>query len=136
MAAFISQDVFETSVEERKAEEEVTPWKSLPRKVIMKIVLIERCHSSLYGECYLLHLEDKAGQSYRAWSPTRLIQLIKKDRNPDQNVYITSLGTQKINAVKTRNEFEVTFFADGSPITNLIQDSPSLSSDADVSGNT
>ena len=59
MAAFISQDVFETSVEERKAEEEVTPWKSLPRKVIMKIVLIERCHSTLYGECYLLHLEDK-----------------------------------------------------------------------------
>ena len=57
MTAFISQDVFETSVEERKAEEEVTPWKSLPRKVIMKIVLIERCKSTLYGECFLLHLE-------------------------------------------------------------------------------
>ena len=135
MAAFISQDVFETSVDERKTEEEVTPWKSLPRKVIMKIVLIERCYSTLYGDCYLLHLEDKAGQSYRAWSPTRLIKLIQKDRRPDQNVYITSLGTQKINAVKSRNEFEVTFFADGNPIANLIQDSPSLSSDANVSGN-
>ena len=135
MAAFISQDVFEASVEERKAEEEVTPWKSLPRKVIMKIILIERCKSSNYGECFLLHLEDKNQTSYRVWSPSRLIKQIKKDRQPDQNVYITSLGTQKINAVKSRNEFEISFFADGSPITNLFQDSASLSPDADVSGN-
>lgn len=135
MAAFISQDVFEASVEERKAEEEVTPWKSLPRKVIMKIILIERCKSSQYGECFLLHLEDKNQTSYRVWSPSRLIKQIKKDRQPDQNVYITSLGTQKINAVKSRNEFEISFFADGSPITNLFQDSASLSPDADVSGN-
>ena len=135
MAAFISQDVFEASVEERKAEEEVTPWKSLPRKVIMKIILIERCKSSNYGECFLLHLEDKNQKSYRVWSPSRLIKQIKKDRQPDQNVYITSLGTQKINAVKSRNEFEISFFADGSPITNLFQDSASLSPDADVSGN-
>ena len=135
MAAFISQDVFEASVEERKAEEEVTPWKSLPRKVIMKIILIERCKSSNYGECFLLHLEDKNQTSYRVWSPSRLIKQIKKDRQPDQNVYITSLGTQKINAVKSRNEFKISFFADGSPITNLFQDSASLSPDADVSGN-
>ena len=136
MAAFISQDVFEASVEERKAEEEVTPWKSLPRKLIMKIILIERCKSSQYGECFLLHLEDKTQKSYRVWSPSRLIKLINKDRRPDQNVYITSLGTQKINAVKSRNEFEISFFADGSPITNLFQDSDSLSPDADVSRNT
>ena len=91
----------------------------------MKIILIERCKSSNYGECFLLHLEDKNQTSYRVWSPSRLIKQIKKDRQPDQNVYITSLGTQKINAVKSRNEFEISFFADGSPITNLFQDDPS-----------
>lgn len=134
MDDFISKEEFERKVEKQKELSKVTAWRDLRKWSIFKVILIERCRSEVYGDCHLLHFKDTSGELFRAWAPVRMIAQINEKRKPEESVYFTCLGFTKINATKTRNDFELTFHDHGKGIVQgLFQDA--ISANREVSGN-
>ena len=91
--SWIDETKFKEEVESQRQEFEITAWGDLPEGKIYLITKIDKVESK-YGWAHLLHLKDREGSRKKTWSPLRLINYIKENRDPKENVFLCSLGVQ------------------------------------------
>ena len=84
--SWIDESKFKEEVESQRQEFEITAWGDLPEGKIYLITKIDKVESK-YGLAHLLHLKDREGARKKTWSPLRLINYIKENRDPKENVF-------------------------------------------------
>ena len=100
MDKWITKEDFQQQVEKQKEEEETTPWGDLEEEKIYLIDKIEELESIKYGQCFLLHIKDRQGDTKKVWSPSRMVKYIKINRQPHQLVYFCSMGQERFDKKK------------------------------------
>ena len=132
MDKWISKEEFHQQVEKQKEKEETTPWCDLEEGKIYLIKKIEELTSVKFGQCYLLHIEDKEGSSKKVWSPSRLITYIKVNRKENQLAFFCSMGQERIDKKRSRNLFDLTFKDTNSPVSIFIEEDGEKSTSVSV----
>ena len=108
MDKWITNEAFQHQVEKQKEDQEVTPWLELQEGKIFIIKKVEQ-HTSIYGACHLMYIEDQEANQLKVWAPGRLVSYIQRNKKPKQVVFFCSMGKERIDKKRSRNLFDVTF---------------------------
>lgn len=103
---FISEEVFAVNAAILKKDDEILKWPDLQVGVTYIINHIQVEISIKYGECYILHIEDKDENKLKVWGTKTLVDKIKEKRKETDLVYFKSLG-QRVENRKTYNDFDL-----------------------------
>ena len=70
--SFISAEDFSLGAAEEKKKDAPLHWGDLEETKIYAVLKLEKVSHPVYGDSYILHLQDQAGEIVKVWAPKRL----------------------------------------------------------------
>ena len=107
---FVSDEAFSVALERHREEKQnAINWSELEQNVVYKLVAIDK-RISVYGVCYILHLFKRDGEEYTVFAPKSLIEEFRRNRKPDHQPYLISLGVDHYLVTRhKKHKFELVF---------------------------
>ena len=110
---FITRGTFKKlSLKKKEEERDVNKWSELPVDgTVFKIVNSEKKQGK-FGDCYILTVIDKAGETSKVWAPKSLQKEIEEESSKikPRSIYFCSLGQIKSQNGHLRNEYESCYY--------------------------
>ena len=77
--SFMSAKEFNLGAAEEKIKDTIYHWAELEEGKIFVILKLEKIVHPKYGDSYILHIQDQAGEILKVWGLKRLSSKILKD---------------------------------------------------------
>lgn len=122
--SFISAEDFSLGAAEEKKKDAPLHWGDLEETKIYAVLKLEKVSHPVYGDSYILHLQDQAGEIVKVWGPKRLSSKILEERPNQHNTFVASLGETKTTTaqgtIKRKYKWDITFQYDRNAVPNYL----------------
>ena len=80
--------------------------------MVQFLVISSEKKQGQFGDCYILTVIDKAGQTTKVWAPKLLQKEIEEESRKDnsRSIYFASLGQIKNQSGNLRNDYDICFY--------------------------